>query len=322
MTVVYIDGVFFLNLILNYLLLAAAARLAGERLYRLRMSLGALLGALYAVASYLPGLGFLSASLTKLGVAVLMVLIAFGGVRRLLRLILIFFGVSFAFGGGVLALSLLGGGNLDLSGNFIGAAGFKELLLSFAFCYLILTLVFRRTARHGGSRRDIVSVTLRFGQRETTVNALMDSGNTLTDPLTNAPVLVTELGPVRPLLGKEYLSILTPDSLKDPAGTLERLAEASLAGRFRLLPYKTVGVDCGLLLALRTEEIVVGGRRQKQMLAALSPTRLSDGGAYAALVGCLEETDGQSGFYLVKTMLSEQKRRILGRRQGGPGNAS
>ena len=59
MTVIYVDTLFLLNAMVDYLLLLAAARLAGEPLTRLRFLLGALLGGGYAVAIFLPGLAFL-----------------------------------------------------------------------------------------------------------------------------------------------------------------------------------------------------------------------------------------------------------------------
>ena len=85
LTVIYVDTLFLLNAIVDYLLLLCSARLAGERLSRLRFALGALLGGLYAVALFLPGFGFLGRPLCRLSAAVLMVLTAFGGCRRLLR---------------------------------------------------------------------------------------------------------------------------------------------------------------------------------------------------------------------------------------------
>ena len=91
LTVIYVDTLFLLNAIVDYLLLLCSARLAGERLSRLRFALGALLGGLYAVALFLPGFGFLGRPLCRLSAAVLMVLTAFGGCRRLLRQVVIFF---------------------------------------------------------------------------------------------------------------------------------------------------------------------------------------------------------------------------------------
>ena len=65
MTVIYVDTLFLLNTMVDYLLLLASARLAGEPLARLRFALGAVLGGLYAVAIFLPGMGFLARPLCR-----------------------------------------------------------------------------------------------------------------------------------------------------------------------------------------------------------------------------------------------------------------
>ena len=108
MTVIYLDELFLLNFVVDYLLLLAAGRLSGEVLRRGWLALGAAIGAAYAAAAVLPGMGFLLHPLCKLGVAVLALLAGYGKSRRLLRVSLVFFAVSAAFGGGVFALQLLG----------------------------------------------------------------------------------------------------------------------------------------------------------------------------------------------------------------------
>ena len=112
MTVIYVDTLFLLNGLIDYLLLLGAARLAGEPLRRLRSPAGAVPGGLYAVALFLPGLGFLAHPLCRLACALLMLLAAYGGSRRLVRQGVIFLALSCALGGGVLAIGLLGGRGL------------------------------------------------------------------------------------------------------------------------------------------------------------------------------------------------------------------
>ena len=114
MTVVYVDLLFLLNLIANYLLLLAAGRIAGAALVRWRIGLGAAAGALYAVLVFLPGLECLAFGPCKLACGVGMVLIADGGERYLLRLTVLFFGASAALAGAVLGLELLGSVSLTL----------------------------------------------------------------------------------------------------------------------------------------------------------------------------------------------------------------
>lgn len=270
MTVVYIDEVFLLNAGIDYLLLLGAAKLAGEPPRRGRMALAALLGGLYAGAVFLPGWGFLGHPLCKLALPAAMALIAFGSSRRLLRACLAFFAVSAAFAGGVLALQLFFGAPavLDLPTTLLAAAG----------CYLVLTLFFRRSLRHTGG--ELAPARLELGGRTCRLTALVDTGNTLTDPATGRAVMVAE--------GEKLGGLFPPGEgptaaeLADPAGALEKRGADR---RWRLLPYRAVGVPWGLLLAVRVDRAWVGGEDYGPILVALSPTPVSDGGGYAALIG-------------------------------------
>ncbi len=284
MTVVYIDSLFLLNLVVNYLLLLSSARLSGEVICRPRLALGAALGAFYAALIFFPGMGFLLHPLCKLGVAVLMILCAFGGSRGLVRATLVFFGVSAAFGGGIFAIQLLGGRGLTLkNGIFYSAMDLRLILLSAAACYAVISLVFRRTARHSGPSRELVPTIITLDGRRVALTALVDTGNTLTDPVTNRPVMVAE--------GEKLLRLFpegeapAPADFRDPVTALERLSAAGGRGRYRLLPYQAVGVECGLLLALRMDAVRVGEVDYGGILVAMSPNRLSDGGGYSALIG-------------------------------------
>ena len=212
-----------------------------------------------------------------------MVLTAFWKSRRLLRQVVIFFALACAFGGGVLAISLLGGRGLTLSnGVLCSGMDLKIVLLSAAGCYGALTLVFQRIGRHTGTTGELKPVRLALGEQHISLTALVDTGNTLTDPATGRPVLVVEADSVGPLLPPSVRPV--PADLRDPAGALERM-EDPWRRRFRLLPYRSVGVDQGLLLALRLDKVQVDGEDRGPMLAALSPTPVSDGGAYQALLG-------------------------------------
>ena len=279
MTVVYIDVLFLLNLVVDYLLLLASARITGERISRPRLALGALLGAAYAAVLFLPGCAWLSHPICRICIAVLMVLVGFGGSPRLLRLLLVFFGASAALGGLVLALQLLGRGGLTLE-NGVLYTGFdvRLLLVTTILCYAALNLTFGRSARHGGKRQDLCSADLALGEKILRLTVLIDTGNTLTDPTNNRPVMVAEA---------RALGALLPEGIDptDPVGSLERLEDETLRRRLRLLPYRAVGVEYGMLLAVRMDRVTLGKRELKGLLVALSPTPVSDGGAYQALMG-------------------------------------
>lgn len=276
MSVVYIDLLFFLNLTANYLLLLGAGRLSGAVLKRGRIALSGAAGALYAVLLFLPGLTWLSAWPCKLLSGVLMVLIAYGGERAFLRVTLLFFAASAGLAGLVLAAELLGGTGLILeNGALYSVFDLRLLLLIFVICYFVMSMLFRRIGGH--SRRELVPLRIVLREHTITVTALLDSGHTLTDSATNRPVVVANAACILPLL---------PVKL-DPAQPVESVRRCHLAGipGARLVPYRTVGVDCGLLLAVRAAAVTAGERELGALLIALSPTPVDDGGGYQALIG-------------------------------------
>lgn len=294
MTVIYVDTLFLLNAVVDYLLLLAAARLAGEPLKRLRFGVGAGLGGLYAVAIFLPGMAFLNHPFCRIASAVLMLLAAYGGSRRLLRQGIIFFALTCAFGGGVVAIGMMGRQGLALgnSGVFYSSLDLKIVLLSAAVCYVVLTIAFQRIGKHSTLSGELLPARLVLGERAVELTALVDTGNTLTDPVSGRPVMVAEGESLGNLFPGECRP--GPEDLRDPTGAITRLGAGVWKGRFSLLPYRAVGVDRGLLLALRVDRVMLGGKDRGPLLVALSPTPVSDGGGYRALVGPLEET-GQKG---------------------------
>ena len=70
----------------------------------------------------------------------------------------------------------------------------------------------------------------------------------------------------------------------DPIRSVER-CHAAGSRQARLVPYRAVGVECGMLLALRARQVTADGRPLGGLLVALSPTAVDDGGGYQALIG-------------------------------------
>ena len=282
MATVYLDELFLLNLVVDYLLLLAAGRLAGEVLLRPRLALGAALGAAYAAGAVLPFGGFLLHPLCKLGAGVLMVVLAYGHSRRLLRTGLTFFAVSAAFGGGVFLLQTFGSRSLALDGMLSAAPDLRLILLSATVCYVLITLALGRVSRHSASG-ELVKAELTLAGRRVELTALVDTGNTLADPATGQPVMVAEGEKAAPLFPPGRAP--TAEELRDPPALLERLWAEGWRGRCRLLPYRAVGIEHGLLLAVRLDGAKVGGQEWRGLLLALSPTPVTDGGGYSALIG-------------------------------------
>ena len=275
MEIVYIDSLFLLNFIIDYLLLLAAGKICVLGLRRGRLALGAAFGAGYAaLAVLLPR--FFAMAVVKLLAGAALPLIAFGAGRRAIRAVAVFFAVSAAFGGAVYAACSLGGVT-PRAGLYVPVS-MRVLLLSFALCYGAFTLVFRRSGRRG--EQTIRSVRVTLAGRAAEFAALCDTGNELTDPVTGEGVLVAEAGALSPLLDAGGAALLGADPLEGFTGLSQR---PELRGRLRLLPCSCVTGADSLLLMFRPDEVRVDGRKSG-VCVAVSRTALSSEGIYQALI--------------------------------------
>ena len=270
MRTVYLDAYLATSLAVNYVLLVCAGRLDGDRVGRRRCLAAASMGAVLGAASLFPWGGFLAHPAGQAATGAGMVLTAYGNSDRLLRTGGLFLVLSCAWGGSLLLLSR----------GPAGPLGMRGILVTAALGYGGLSLGLRGQFSHTRTGGELEPITLTHRGRQVTLLALRDTGNTLVDPLTGGPVIVAEGRSLMPLLPGVEL-----DRLADPVKQLERLREQAPDTAFQLLPYRAVGVDHGLLLALRLERASWGDHVISGCLAALSPTPVSDGGGYQALVG-------------------------------------
>lgn len=292
MTVIYIDSVFVLNALMDYLLLLCAARLAGLPLKRGRYALAALAGGAYAAAVFLPGLGFLAQTPVKIAAGVLLGLIAYGGEEKLLRLLLLFFAVSCAMAGCVLGLGLLAGGGVPaVNGVFYTNVDARALAVGGAAAYAVLSVVFRAAAGHA-VRGELLPVRVSIAGRTAELTALRDTGNGLRGPDGRA-VLVASPGALDAALPRAAAELLRRKGLVAPEELLEPLRAAAPGLRPRLTPYRAVGTAAGLLLTIRTDWTEINGTRYPGLMAALSPSALGMG--YAALWGGPAGKGGRHG---------------------------
>ena len=271
MTVVYLDSVFLFNALLDYLLFLSTARLAGIPLRRRRYLLSGVLGGLYAAAVFLPGGGFLTETLVKAGVGLLLALIAFGRETHFLRLTLLT--VAIACAGTVLALGLLAGQHIpNARGIFYTNVNGKTLLLSASGVYLLLTVIFRTAAAHG-IRGECLPVTVCLLGQTVALTALLDTGNSLRDTA-GEPVLTAELS--------RFPQLAAVIQHRSSAEALPILRQRFPKLRPQLLPVRTAAGG-GLLVSVSSDWTEIGGVRYPNLRIALTDTEL--GGGYTALWG-------------------------------------
>ncbi len=251
----YLGLVMLLNFIVDLLLLMGTNRIAGCSQVWGRQIIAAGVGAIYSGACLLPGFSFLGNFYWRIIFLVLMGLVSFGFYLSALRKSILFVVLSFALGGFAQGLE---------------QRGFMGIVCSAAFLCFLCFLGFGWQFQGPG----FVPVELFYKDNKMSLLAMQDTGNTLRDPVTGQRVMVASAEVGMQLLG------LTREQLAMP---VETVASGVIPG-LRLLPFRTVGQESGLLLTAKLDKVVIG-KQEGAPLVAFSPERLDREGMYQALTG-------------------------------------
>ncbi|HEX3031880.1 MAG TPA: sigma-E processing peptidase SpoIIGA [Bacillota bacterium] len=287
---VYFEKVVFVNLSMNWLILWVTGRLSRADTVSWRLLAGAFLGALYSFALLVPDVGWLVSFAGKMVFSLLMVAVTFFPLEwsRGWRVYLYFYITSFTLGGAIIGLGFLMG---ELEWWLIPAMA--------AAAYAIGRygpLVGRRVVEALGT----LPFKLVVGGREKELVGYLDTGNQVREPFSRFPVLIVEAEAVAELLPPVLLEgLLKRDAFaQDPIAQSEEsqvlwdiiggLEDEEWLGRWRVIPFRSVGRPKGFLLGFRPDyvEYCRGNKqvREKEVIVGLYQRKLSNDGSFLALL--------------------------------------
>jgi len=250
----YLDLMILLNIGVDLLLLVGTNRLTGFPTRWRRAVPAAVLGGCYSGVCLLREFRFLGGYQWRMVFLGLMAAVAFGWNRSFWKRSAVF----------VLLTMTLGGVALTM-----GSPGMLALILSSCGLWLLCVLGFG----DGIGRREYVTVSLTREGITCNVIALRDSGNTLRDPVTGESVLVVSGEVAGQLTG------LTQAQLRTPLETLSRNPGIGL----RLIPFRSVGNNAGMMLGMRFPETRIGTQIQSKVVA-FAAEGIGEGEIHQALV--------------------------------------
>lgn len=281
---VAVDIVFLINFVTDLAWLAATASMAGVRARLWRLLAASAAGAAAAVWAYWPSGRWLTSGPGVVLGSVALLLLAFWPVR--LRQGLRLAGIFILTGGAMAGIAMLTGARQGATAlALIDPASYPGGLVSAGLLLCLvgaryLLAAFRERARLA---KGLYQLTVTMGGREVQIPALMDTGNSLKDPLSGRPVVVVE---ARSLAGS--LPPLVIEAVGAGWDAMDRLPP-SWAARCRLVPFRAVGEPGGMLLAFAPDGLLVrkaGASDGVRVdgLVGLTGHRLHPEGAYRALL--------------------------------------
>ncbi len=262
---IYGDVLFAINFTMDFLTLFVVGKIMHRQIRPARYCLAAAIGAVYGVAAvFLCGNSIFSL-LINLAVSALMCYTAYGG--RVLSCTALFYCTGCLLGGGMTALYHLV--NKSFAAGAIYAYGsVRTLSESIPLGWMAVMAALVGIAAVAGGRISGKSQTARIvtvyasaiGGRTVEFEALTDSGNLLTEPMSGAPVIIADRRTVSEIAGPELMSMMEGN-----VSYADKLPP-ELMRRIRLIPMSGIGGD-GVLVGIMPKRITIGGVCVKACIA-------------------------------------------------------
>lgn len=266
---IYLDAVWMLNFLLDMMLLLLTLALARESIKKRRIVFGAFIASLIVPLSFYFPDSVITTAAGKILYSLFIIFCAFGygSFYRLIKLLLLFYFVSFSIGGGLIAVhfllqqpvSLTANGILTVNHGYGDPISWLFVMIGFPFVWLFTK---QRMDRHVAEKiryDQLCPVTLKIKQESFSTSGYIDSGNQLKDPITKKPVILCD----EPFL-MQWFTEEDWEFLKQLQDHLDfsKIPKA-WEHDIQIIPYQGVQGKSMFLLAIRPDEITISYENKK-----------------------------------------------------------
>lgn len=281
------------NIAINFIILAVTSHFSRIRASTARLFSGAIVGAAYVIAAFLPGFHIYFTLLAKLILSMVIIAVTFWPEKivEFLRLTVIFYLVSFVFGGAAFGLFyLFSTGDVLYNGVFyINNFPLKTLIVAITVAYIVIKLSWDFVRIRITRDNMTVPVSIRYEEMTVSVKGLIDTGNSLKDPISDLPVIVVEYTAMKELLPQEISELFLQRREDDLELVSEVVGSTSWANRFRIIPFSSLGKENGMLIGFKPDTLVVGDEDAKKyyqdVIVGIYNRNLTRDKSYEALLG-------------------------------------
>ena len=289
---IYIDIVIIENLIMNYIILCATGIVSKNKIRHLRLIMASLLGAIYSVVAYMKILEIYSNIVLKILLSVIIVYIAYNPqtVKKLWKTLVMFYLVSFVFGGVAFSLIYIIKPQdiIMKNGLFLGTYPLKTIILGAIVAFAIIIIAVKIIRKKFTTKDIICDIEIMINNKKINTKALIDTGNMLKEPITNTPVVVVEKILLYKCIPKEILNNIN----QIIGGDLEKIPQqiqSQYISKLKLIPFSSLGKQNGMLLGIKVQQIKIIKESEEitkeNIIVGIYQQSLTKNGEYQALMG-------------------------------------
>ena len=292
---VYLDIIFIENILMNYIILFATLVIIKVKCkyQQIRLILSSIVGSIYAIIVYLNILPIYSNVLSKIILSIVMTYISFNpkSLRQLLKQLLIFYLVSFIFGGCTFALIyFIKPANVIINnGVFVGTYPIKVTIIAGTLAFVITQIAFKINKSKLNSQNTFYDTEIFFGNKVLKVKALLDSGNMLRDPISKLPVIIVEKEKLKNIISADFLNYIEEFLGGDNKRKCENDNVKEYLSKVRMVPFMSIGKENGMLTGIRVDKIKVRTEdievNRDNVIIGIYDKKLTKDNKYNALIG-------------------------------------
>lgn len=283
---IYVDVLFLLNLIVNYIILCSTAFILCKEIMKGRVLLSAVAGSLYNVMIFFPQFEILNLIVLKLLISIVMVIIAFRytGAFTFIKTLIVYYIINAVYGGGMYAFHHFT--SLGTKMNYSNGVYYIDLplwcVIILAFVFYFLTRLFSFLSDNSVKPQNTVTAQIDFLNQNLTVKALVDTGNSLYDPISLMPVMFVETSVFESKLSAYFLEKVTEKNINN----LPELYNIYPELKLRVIPFQDICGKKDIVFAFkpRSVKILETDKSLPTTLIAFISTRLSADNSYNALI--------------------------------------
>lgn len=282
---IYLDLILLENIIMNYIIILATGMVCRVDVKHIRVLLSSILGAIYAIIIYLIDLKIYTNQITKIIVSISMAYIAFNAinVKILLKQLIIFYLTSFCFGGAAYYLLYVVNPNLikSINGVFVGTYPIKIAILGGILGFFIINISFKMIKNKLTKKDMLFDVDIYYKEEKASIKVILDTGNLLTDPITNIPVLIVESNKLTKIIPQNISKIIFGSELQKINDDIKK--------RCSIIPFSSIGKNNGMIIGFRPDYIKIhtqeGEEIRKKVIVGIYENKITKNGPYSGLIG-------------------------------------
>lgn len=289
---IYIDIVLIENLIMNYIILLTVAIVLKIHRNNVRILGSSLIGALYAIFAYTSTLEIYSTIFVKILLSIIMIYIGFKpqNIKILCKQILLFYLISFVFGGAAFSLLYFIKPQYILmkNGVLLGTYPLKAVMLSAIVGFIVVVITFKIVKNRISKKDMYCKIDISLNNKNIETIAMIDTGNLLKEPITNTPVIVVEHTLLYDVIPKEILNNLNEILGGDFSKVPEKIKNEYML-KLKVIPFTSLGRQNGMLLGIKADNVKVVKEEEihivNKTIVGIYNKSLTKKGEYRALVG-------------------------------------